>query len=147
MTPIAVLPAAALLLALGNIIPIPAVAQPLEAAGQLLISNIGLIFAVGLSIGLADDASIAGFTGAISYCIITGVASLGSPASLDMGILAGIIAAVTAGLLYNRFHKVQFHPYLSFAGRICAHHRQPGQRRPVGLGLVWPLPRRQSEPQ
>lgn len=142
MTPIAVLPAAALLLALGNIIPIPAVAQPLEAAGQLLISNIGLIFAVGLSIGLADDASIAGFTGAISYCIITGVASLGSPASLDMGILAGIIAAVTAGLLYNRFHKVQFHPYLSFfAGRrfVPIIASLVSAALGVGLGLVWPL--------
>jgi len=119
MTPIAVLPAAALLLALGNIIPIPAVAVPLEAAGQLIINNIGLIFAVGLAIGLTDDASMAGFTAAISYVIITGIASLGQDGtSLDMGILAGIIAALSSGLLYNRFHNIKFHPFLSFfAGR------------------------------
>lgn len=142
MTPIAVLPAAALLLALGNVIPIPAVAEPLEAAGQLIINNIGLIFAVGLAIGLADDASIAGFTGAISYVIISGVAALGSGASLDMGILAGIIAALTAGLLYNRFHNVKFHPFLSFfAGRrfvpIIASVVSVGLG--IILGLIWPV--------
>ena len=141
MTPIAVLPAAALLLALGNVIPISAVAQPLEAAGQMIINNIGLIFAVGLSIGLADDASIAGFTGAISYVIITGVASLGSTVGLDMGILAGIIAALNAGLLYSRFHKVKFHPFLSFfAGRrfVPIIASLTSAALGVALGLIWP---------
>lgn len=142
MTPIAVLPAAALLLALGNVIPVPAIAQPLEAAGQLLISGMGLIFAVGLAIGLADDASIAGFTGAISYVIITGIAALGSgEAGLDLGILGGILAALTAGLLYNRFHTVKFHPFLSFfAGRRFVLIIASLVSVPVGLalGLVWP---------
>lgn len=142
MTPIAVLPAAALLLALGNVIPIPALALPLATAGQMIINNIGLIFAVGLSIGLSNDASIAGFTGAISYCIITGVAALGSDgASLDMGILAGIFAALTSGLLYNRFHDVKFHPYLSFfAGRRFVPIIASLVSAVIGsiLGLVWP---------
>lgn len=142
MTPIAVLPAAALLLALGNVIPISAVAQPLEAAGQLIINNIGLIFAVGLAIGLADDASIAGFTAAISYVIISGVASMGgSGAGMDMGILAGIFAALTAGLLYNRFHKVKFHPVLSFfAGRRFVPIIASVASVIIGalLGLIWP---------
>lgn len=142
MTPIAVLPAAALLLALGNVIPIPAVAVPLAAAGQLLIKNIGLIFAVGLAIGLADDASIAGFTGAISYVIITGIAALGKDGtSLDMGILGGILAALTAGLLYNRFHRVKFHPFFSFfAGRRFVPIIASVVSVPIGigLGLIWP---------
>lgn len=142
MTPIAVLPAAALLLALGNVIPIPVIAEPLEAAGQLIINNIGLIFAVGLAIGLANDASIAGFTGAISYVIITGVAALGNPGvSLDMGILAGILAALTAGLLYNRFHAIKFHPFLSFfAGRRFVPIIASFVSVIVGslLALIWP---------
>lgn len=142
MAPIAVLPAAALLLALGNVIPIPAIAGPLEAAGQLLINNIGLIFAVGLAIGLADDASIAGFTGAISYVIITGIAALGNEGTgLDLGVLGGILAALTAGLLYNRFHQVQFHPFLSFfAGRRFVPIIASVVSVPVGigLGLIWP---------
>lgn len=140
MTPIAVLPAAALLLALGNVIPIPAVARPLELAGQLLINNIGLIFAVGLAIGLADDASIAGFTGAISYVIITGIAGQ-DDSGLQMGILGGILAALTAGLLYNRFHRVQFHPFLSFfAGRRFVPIIASIASVPIGIGLslIWP---------
>jgi len=142
MTPIAVLPAAALLLALGNVIPVPAIAGPLEAAGQLIINNIGLIFAVGLAIGLTDDASIAGFTAAISYVIITGVAALGlETASLDMGILAGIIAALTSALLYDRFYDVKFHPYLSFfAGRRFVPIIASLASAIVGtvLALIWP---------
>lgn len=141
MTPIAVLPAAALLLALGNVIPLPAIAQPLAAAGQLLIRHMGLIFAVGLAIGLADDASIAGFTGAISYVIITGIAALGRETGLELGILGGILAALTAGLLYNRFHRVQLHPFLSFfAGRRFVPIIASVVSVPVGLalGLVWP---------
>ena len=142
MTPIAVLPAAALLLALGNVIPIPAIALPFETAGQLLINNIGLIFAVGLAIGLADDASIAGFTGAISYVIITGIAALGQEGTgLDLGILGGILAALTAGLLYNRFHSIQFHPFLSFfAGRRFVPIIASVVSVLVGLGLgfIWP---------
>lgn len=140
MTPIAVLPAAALLLALGNVIPIPAVAKPLAMAGQLLINNIGLIFAVGLAIGLADDASIAGFTGAISYVIITGIAGRDGT-GLEMGILGGILAALTAGILYNRFHQVQFHPFLSFfAGRRFVPIIASIVSVPIGigLGLIWP---------
>ena len=142
MTPIAVLPAAALLLALGNVIPVAAIAGPLEAAGQLIINNIGLIFAVGLAIGLTEDASIAGFTAAISYVIITGVAALGlDQTSLDMGILAGIIAALTSALLYNRFHNVKFHPYLSFfAGRRFVPIIASLASAIVGSGLalIWP---------
>lgn len=142
MTPIAVLPAAALLLALGNVIPIEAIAQPLEMAGDLLIANIGLIFAVGLAIGLADDASIAGFTAAISYVIITGVAALGlDEAAMDMGILAGIAAALTAALLYNRLHRIKFHPWLSFfEGRRFVPIAAALVSVAVGtlLGMIWP---------
>lgn len=140
MTPIAVLPAAALLLALGNVIPIPAVAKPIEMAGQLLINNIGLIFAVGLAIGLADDASIAGFTGAISYVIITGIAGR-EGSGMEMGILGGILAALTAGLLYNRFHRIHFHPFLSFfAGRRFVPIIASIASVPIGIGLnlIWP---------
>lgn len=120
MTPIAVLPAAALLLALGNLLlELEAVHQvfavtggALDGAGAFIIENIGLIFAVGLAIGLADDASIAGFTAVISYVIITGIAGI----EAEMGILAGIAAALTAALLYNRFHTIRLHPWLSFFG-------------------------------
>lgn len=142
MAPIAVLPAAALLLALGNVVPIAAIARPLELAGQLLINNIGLIFAVGLAVGLADDAGIAGFSGAISYVIITGIAAMGAEGTgLDLGILGGILAALTAGLLYNRFHNIKFHPFLSFfAGRRFVPIIASVVSVPIGigLGLVWP---------
>lgn len=137
MTPIAVLPAAALLLALGHLTGLSA----LDTAGNVLIANIGLIFAVGLSIGLADDASIAGFSGVISYSIITGVASLAAEASLDMGIIAGITAALITAPLYSRFHTIKLHPWLSFfGGRRFVPIITAIASVPAGflLGYLWP---------
>ena len=51
MLPIAVLPVAALLLRLGqpDLLDVPAIA----AAGQAIFSNLGLLFAVGVAVGLA----------------------------------------------------------------------------------------------
>src|SRR3712207_7277989 len=48
MTPIAILPAAGLLLAFGNKLNLPI----MEQAGQIIFSNLPLLFAIGAAIGL-----------------------------------------------------------------------------------------------
>ena len=48
MTPIAILPAAGLLLAFGNKLSLPI----MEQAGQIIFSNLPLLFAIGAAIGL-----------------------------------------------------------------------------------------------
>ncbi len=69
MLPIAVLPAAGLLLRLGqeDVFNIPVMAQ----AGAAIFDNLALIFAIGVAIGLSVDGSGAvGLAGAIGYLVL-----------------------------------------------------------------------------
>lgn len=69
MLPIAVLPAAGLLLRLGqeDVLNIPVMAQ----AGAAIFDNLALIFAIGVAIGLSVDGSgAAGLAGAIGYLVM-----------------------------------------------------------------------------
>lgn len=70
MLPIAVLPAAGLLLRLGqeDVFNIPVMAQ---GAGAAIFDNLALIFAIGVAIGLSIDGSgAAGLAGAIGYLVL-----------------------------------------------------------------------------
>ena len=70
MLPIAVLPAAALLLRFGqpDLLDIPAVA----AAGNAIFSNLGLLFAIGVAVGLArENHGAAGLASVVGYLVTT----------------------------------------------------------------------------
>lgn len=141
MLPIAVLPAAALLLRLG---------QPdlldiafMSAAGDAVFSNLGLLFAIGVAVGFARDGNgAAGLAGVVCFLIaVEGAKALlvvppevvaGLPdASVALaeaawrdGALArlsvpiGIISGLIAGDFYNRFSTLKLPEYLAFfAGR------------------------------
>ena len=72
MLPIAVLPAAALLLRLGqeDLLNIPVMAQ----AGDALFANLALLFAIGIAIGLSKDGSgAAALSGAVGYLVLANV--------------------------------------------------------------------------
>jgi N-acetylglucosamine PTS system EIICBA or EIICB component len=116
MLPIAVLPAAALLLRLGqkDLLDIPFIA----AAGDAIFANLALLFAIGIAIGLAkDNNGAAGLAGAIGYLVLT-KGTVAIDKDINMAILGGIIAGVVAGILYNRFHDIKLPEWLGFfAGR------------------------------
>lgn len=70
MLPIAVMPAAGLLLRLGaaDVFNIPL----MHMAGSAIFDNLPIIFAIGIAIGLADDENgAAGLSGAIGYLVLT----------------------------------------------------------------------------
>lgn len=114
MFPIATLPAAALLVRLGmeDMLDIPF----MTAAGNGILGNLALIFAIGIAMGFAKDGSgAAALAGAIGYLVLTnGIESIND--EVDMGVFAGVIAGVVGGMLYNRFHDVKFPEFLSFFG-------------------------------
>src|SRR5690554_7831169 len=73
MTPVAVLPAAALLLRLGE--PDVFNLDLIAAAGGAIFDNRALLFAIGIAIGLAEENNgEAGLSGAVGYCVLTRVA-------------------------------------------------------------------------
>jgi len=114
MLPIAVLPAAALLLRLGapDVFDIPFV----MAAGSAIFDNLALLFGIGVAVGIAFDSSgAAGLAGAVGYFVLTrGTQAINS--DINMGVLAGIIGGLMAGALYNRFHDIELPDFLGFFG-------------------------------
>ncbi|MGH8445594.1 MAG: PTS transporter subunit EIIC, partial [Solimonas sp.] len=114
MLPIAVLPVAGLMLRFG---------QPdllnliwLADAGNAVFANLPLIFAIGVAVGFAaDNNGVAGLASAIGYLVLTSVLKAFGK-DIDMGVLAGIVAGVAGGLLYNRFKDIRLPEYLAFFG-------------------------------
>ncbi|WP_163538777.1 N-acetylglucosamine-specific PTS transporter subunit IIBC [Gracilibacillus sp. YIM 98692] len=114
MLPIAVLPAAALLLRLGqdDLLGIAFVAN----AGDAIFAQLPLIFAIGVAIGFSKDGNgAAALAGVIGYLVLTqGTQAINE--NIDMAVLGGIISGIIAGLLYNRFHGIQLPDWLAFFG-------------------------------
>lgn len=114
MLPIAIMPAAALLLRLGqdDFLGIPFI----SAAGNAVFGHLALLFAIGVAIGFSRDGSgAAALAGAVGYFVLTeGAAAINE--EINMGVLGGIIAGVIAGLLYNRYHTIKLPDWLGFFG-------------------------------
>lgn len=136
MLPIAVLPIAALLLRLGqaDMLGIPFVA----AAGGAIFTNLGLLFAAGVAVGLArENHGAASLAGVVAYLVAVEGAKvlLHLPPEIlaasaveqaawrakeiaKLSVAAGILSGIVAGVLYNRFSDIKLPDYLAFfAGR------------------------------
>jgi PTS system N-acetylglucosamine-specific IIC component len=136
MLPIAALPAAGLLLRLGQddllgrFSPLETVADVIAAAGGALFDNLPLIFAVGIAIGWAKkaDGSTA-LAAVVGYVVLAGVFKamspvvLGAPTDPDgtqelinFGVLGGIITGLVAAMLWQRYYRLKLPDYLGFFG-------------------------------
>ena len=117
MTPIAVLPVAALLLRLGfGDIFDGQVALIMKSAGDAIFSNLDLLFGVGIAYGLAkNNDGAAALSGAIGVLIAKAV-YISIDKDVNMGVFVGIIIGVVAGTLYNRFHDIKLPEFLGFFG-------------------------------
>jgi PTS system N-acetylglucosamine-specific IIC component len=143
MLPIAVLPVAGIMLRIGqpDLLDLPFIA----AAGSAIFANLGLLFAIGVGVGIArEQHGAAALAGAVAYLVLVEGAkqlirvpadalpaiTLDEPtrAALSaawrdkemakLSVPAGILSGIAAGVLYNRFHAVRLPEYLSFfAGR------------------------------
>ncbi|GAA4995178.1 PTS transporter subunit EIIC [Pseudonocardia tropica] len=134
MLPIAVLPAAGLLLRLGQddlLGGVEALKQPaavLAAAGGALFDHLPMIFALGIAIGWArrSDGSTA-LAALVGYLVMDGVFTALSPvllpgvldsegeqSTIDFGVLGGIVAGLVAAVLWQRFHRTTLPSFLGF---------------------------------
>ena len=165
MLPIAALPIAGILLGIGgallgigglsnppavyhgliSFVSIPAVTAVLTVMkniGDIVFSNLPVLFAVGVAAGLAKKdkgtaalASVFGFivmNQVVSTLLALGVTQLGvlTPDNvgdyssyvttnlgiftLNMSVFGGIITGIVTAMLHNRFHTVQFPPVIGF---------------------------------
>jgi len=117
MTPIAVLPVAALLLRLGfGDIFDGQIALIMKAAGDAVFANLDMLFGIGIAYGLAkNNDGAAALSGAIGVFIAKAV-YLSIDKDVNMGVFVGIIIGVLAGTLYNRYHNIKVPEFLGFFG-------------------------------
>lgn len=118
MTPIAVMPLAALLLRLGAGVPgiEGTFANVILKAGAGVFDNMAIIFAIGIAYGLAKgNHGAAALAGAVGYFVTTNVYAVINP-DINTGVFSGIIVGVMAGMLYNKYHNIKLPEWLGFFG-------------------------------
>jgi len=150
MTPIAILPLAGMLLGVGAALQTgvlveavpwlsegiwPYIAQVLKDAGNTVFGNLGLIFAIGVAMGMCANDGVAGLSGAIGYLIMNKIIGtlgritpelmalpenkgkyttiLGMP-TLQMGVFGGILIGFITAMLYKKYHKMELPQFLAF---------------------------------
>lgn len=138
MLPIAVLPAAGILLRLGQDDLLGKIKAPvigpffhaMSAAGDAIFSNLPLLFAVGVAIGFARkaDGSTA-LAAVVGYLVVQAVFKTMSPvvlagevdkagaqAQINYSVFAGIVVGLLTAWLFDRYHTIQLPSYLGFFG-------------------------------
>lgn len=135
MVPVAVLPAAAILMGIGYWIDPTGwgansqLAAFLIKAGAAIIDNMAILFAIGVAYGLSKDKNgAAALTGLVAFQVVTTLLSTGAVAQITgtpieevspafgrinnqfIGILCGVIS----GELYNKFSNVELPKFLAF---------------------------------
>lgn len=123
MLPVSVLPVAGLLLGIGSahfgILP-EAVSNMMASAGDVIFSNLALLFAVGVTLGFTANDGVAAMASMIGYAIM--VASMGVMAkilgieAINTGVFGGILIGGVAAALYNKYYKIELPQYLGFFG-------------------------------
>ncbi|WP_432354224.1 glucose-specific PTS transporter subunit IIBC [Sporosarcina sp. A2] len=153
MLPIAILPAAGLLLGIGGALSNPntissypildqsflqALFTIMSSAGSIVFANLPVIFAVGIAIGLArSDKGTAALAALVGYLVmnatinailiitdslaVDNLSAVGQGTALgiqtlEMGVFGGIVVGIMAGMLHNRFNKIELPQYLGFFG-------------------------------
>lgn len=157
MLPIALLPVAGLLLgigasftntttiesyglqaALGEGTILHALLTVMKSAGSVVFSNLPILFAVGVAMGMAKkEKEVAAISGAIGFFVMHATlnamlelnhllepgalpeGSLGMSVginSLQMGVFGGVVVGLGVAALHNRFYKIVLHDIFSFFG-------------------------------
>lgn len=137
MMPIAVLPAAALLLRLGDYFQTVSWLQwgntaweIMRVGGDAVFGNLPLLFAIGVAIGFTGGAGAAALSAAVGYLILQAINGITvvtpevveggevveEAVTADMGVLGGILIGLVAAWLYERYKEVKLPDYLAFFG-------------------------------
>jgi len=129
MTPVAVLPAAGILLGVGAA-ELPLIPSDLsllmKSAGDAVFANLALIFAVGVALGLARNDGVSALAAVVGFAVM--LATMGIVAdmrgietkaimgmqSIDTGVFGGIVIGGVAAHVFNRYYRIELPDYLGF---------------------------------
>ncbi|MDI9219039.1 glucose-specific PTS transporter subunit IIBC [Clostridium tertium] len=147
MLPVALLPAAGLLMGIGTFLQNPniisnfpmlsgenfqLIANIMSSSGDIIFSNLPLIFAVGVSIGMSNGDGVAALAAIVSFLIMNmtvGITAgvdllqvdtnpmydvvLGIP-TLQTGVFGGILIGMVFAIIYQKFYTIKLPEFLGF---------------------------------
>ena len=131
MLPVSVLPIAGILLGVGSarfgLVP-ESVSIMMASAGDVIFSNLPLLFAIGVTLGFTNNDGVAALASVIGYGIM--LASMGVMAkilgvdtkpmmgieTINAGVAGGIFMGSITAFIYNRYYKISLPAYLGFFG-------------------------------
>ncbi|CUN13845.1 MULTISPECIES: glucose-specific PTS transporter subunit IIBC [Turicibacter] len=142
MVPVALLPAAGLLLGIGasmqqsllDYLPFlgtefwQMVAMVMKSSGQIVFDNLPLLFAIGVASGLTGDKGVAALAATVGFLIMNVVIGVFMPVTLpdqlyanvlgietlQTSVFGGVLIGLLTAYLYNKFYTVKFPDFLSF---------------------------------
>ncbi len=129
MLPVAVLPAAGILLAVGSaefdILPM-IVSQLMKAAGNAVFANLPIIFAIGVALGFTKNDGVSALAAVVFYGVLLATMGICADArgietkvilgikTLETGVFGGIISGICGAALFNKYYRIQLPTYLGF---------------------------------
>lgn len=143
MLPVAILPAAGILLGIGGALLSGAATngwtlpnflriflEVMQASGSPIFDALPLLFAIGVALGMTKNDGVSALAATVGLLVMTttmGVVGkemgtvpeddpfvfLGMP-TISTGVFGGIVMGIVAGLLFNRFYRIQLPSYLGF---------------------------------
>jgi PTS system glucose-specific IIC component len=156
MLPVSVLPAAGILLGVGSakFTWLPAsVSSVMAQAGGAVFSNLPLIFAIGVALGLTGNDGVAALASVVGFAVMLATMGVMAPLvgyepkqimgipSIETGVFGGILIGAVAAILFNRYYRLQLPSYLGFfSGKRSVPIMTAFLAIVVGivLSLVWP---------
>lgn len=155
MTPVSVLPAAGILVAIGRWLMqnhglSNAVGQVIYNGGLAVFANLSLIFAIGVAIGFTSNIGVAALASAVGYEVMVNVLDVMGKllniqakgiSNIDTGVFGGIIIGLLAAKMYDKFHETKLPPYLGFfAGKRLVPIVTAAASLIIGVifALIWP---------
>lgn len=138
MLPIAILPAAGLLLGIGgafssaatisaypflDVPALQAIFKIMSAAGNVIFGNLTLLLCIGLCVGLAKkDKGTAALAGVVGFLVMNGtiaaMINIFNPDgnAIDTGVIGALVMGIIAVNLHNKYQNIQLPQVLGFFG-------------------------------
>ena len=100
--------------------------QILQGSGDPIFGALGLIFAIGVALGIAKNDGVSALAATVGYLVMNGTIGVVAAArgikttavlgvqTLDTNVFGGILIGIIAGYLFNRFYRIKLPPYLGF---------------------------------
>jgi glucose-specific phosphotransferase system IIA component len=120
MLPMIALPAAAIFLRLSTVpweqFNLPGLSEAFYLAGNTVFTYLPYLFAVGVAMGLTENAGSAGLSALIGYFLFMQIHEQYLGVTYALGVPGGIMIGLLAALSYHRFKDIQLPEYIQFFG-------------------------------